>query len=107
MWTRYVFCPSWPKPWTGPARRRPATFRLIAPAGISPTRNAALGVAQLAASSRALGVSTMVSSVVTCLGPSRDERRSLGVMDADRFIEPGELEDLLVVLVQPALETLL
>src|SRR5206468_3668126 len=105
---RYVFCQSWPKPWTGPTSRRPATLRLTAPGGTSPTRSLPAGTAQLAASSRTLGVSTGVLLVITRrLRLRRRDRRGLGVVDPDRFVEPGQLEDLLVVLVEPTGEKLL
>jgi hypothetical protein len=44
--TRMVFCHILPKPWTGPTTRRPVTLRLMASAGMSPSRRMETSLAQ-------------------------------------------------------------
>src|SRR5438477_801663 len=89
-----VFWNRRPKPPFAGFKRRPRTLPLIAPARSSASR-VFTGFAQLP-SSRAIA-----------LGLRRRERGGLGVVNPDRLVEPGELEDLLVVVVQAAREELL
>src|SRR5438105_243432 len=95
--TENVFWNRRPNPPFAAIRRRPRTFALIAP-----TRSLA--------SSRRTGFAQLASSrdiAVLPLCPDGRERRGLGVMDPDRFIEAGKLKNLFVVIVQSTCEELL
>src|SRR4029450_4563916 len=94
--TRMVFCHILPKPWTGPTTRRPVTFRLTASAGTWPSWGVVTFLAQQAESR---GSVAMVGSLSGRVGLG--ERLGLAVVDADRLVQAGQLEDLPVVLVQP------
>src|SRR5438477_360156 len=97
-----VFWNRRPKPPFAAFRRRPRTFALIAPSRSVASRFFT-GFAQLP-SSRVIAVLRyafpLSSPLRVALRLHRRERVGLAVVDRDRLVEPGELEDLLVVVVQ-------
>src|SRR5664279_1211319 len=88
-----------PKPWIGEVGRLPATLIAGPPSSTPETSRARTGLAQPSVVRGSDSLGMVVSPFASAAG--RGERCGLVVVDADRLVEAGQVEDLAVVLVEP------